>query len=331
MVSAACNVVAPVYDPLCYAVDLPLRSVLYPFGFPVEFLTNSRDVQLAVEESWGGYPQSFWEPPMEIRVVIDHADPDERATGLVWRAQKHLVSLLSDARNFAVCDLRGQFAYCWVTAATARDRSWMRSFYLDTMVNLLLWYRHFTGIHAGCVALDGRGVLLCGESGAGKSCLTYACARRGWTFISDESPCLLPGGGRTVAGKPRQIHFRETAFELFPELLGRPVAPNPVGKISFEVATAGVPGIQTAHHCEVHAVVLLRRIGSNPARLVELPAEEAFERLKADLPLFAEPAHEERLASLRNLVEVGAYELRYLDLDSAVNELEYMIRRGGSR
>lgn len=329
--SASCNVVAPAYDPLCYAVDLPLRSVLHPFGYPVELLTNSRDVQLAMEESWGGCPKWFWEPPLEIRVVVDRDGPGEPATGVVWQAQKHLVALVSDARNFAVCDLRGQFAYSRVTAATAGDRPWMRGFYLNPMVNLLLWYQRFTGIHAASVALDGRGVLLCGESGAGKSCLAYACARRGWTFLSDESPCLLPGSGRTVAGKPQQIHFRESAFELFPELLGRPVAPNPVGKISFEVATASVPGIRTAHRCEVHAVVLLNRDGSKPARMVGLPAEEAFERLKADLPLFAEPAHGDRLASLRDLVEVGAYELRYSDLDSAVNELEYMMRRGGSR
>jgi hypothetical protein len=331
-VGTSTKVIAPVFDPLWHNVELPLRSVLYPFGYPVELSTDSSDVALSALESWGGCPQFFQEPPLEIRVAVDRQSPDAHAEGLRWRAQGHLVAMISDARNFATCDLDRRFAFCWVTEATARDRPWLRAFYLNTIVNLLLWNSHFTGIHAGCVALDGRGLLLCGRSGAGKSCLTYACVRRGWTFVSDESPVLVRRPpGRTVIGKPRQIHLRETAFELFPELKGRPTAPNPVGKISFELDLADAPGVKTAHRCEIGAVIFLNRDGEKRARLVRLAPEEAHERLTADLPVYLEPAFTEHKASLRTLVEGGAFELRYGDADSAVDELEHMIRDGGPR
>jgi hypothetical protein len=54
-----------------------------------------------------------------------------------------------------------------------------------------------------------------------------------------------------------------------------------------------------------------------------MPAEEAFSRLDADLPLME--VIEDQRASLRSLIEVGAFELCYHDLDDAVNILEPLV------
>jgi serine kinase of HPr protein (carbohydrate metabolism regulator) len=204
--------------------------------------------------------------------------------------------------------------------------------YLDSIVNLILWQTHLTRIHAGCVARNGHGVLLCGDSGAGKSCLTYACARRGWTFISDEAPSILRRSEeRIVIGKPQLIHFRETAFELFPELAGREARPNLVGKISFEVRTAELAEIRTAYRTRIAAIVFLNRQHEGPAALVPMAKEEVWRRLAADLPFFEEPAHEEHKASLRNLLGAETYELRYSDFDSAIQLLETLTGEGGGQ
>jgi hypothetical protein len=230
----------------------------------------------------------------------------------------------SDQNNFAVCDLDRRFAFSWLTPATARDHEFVRYFFLDTIVQVLSWQTHLTPrVHASCVARNGRGVLLCGESGAGKSCLAYACARRGWSFITDESTALVRGSqDRLAVGKPRQMHFRDTAAEIIPELEGRLAKRNAVGKISIEVHTAELPDIRTAFHCRVAAVVFLNRHAGGPARLLPLSAEDAFNRLEPDLPLFQEPLHEKNRASLRYLVEAGAFELRYRDLEEAATVLE---------
>src|SRR5258708_22830910 len=286
--------------------------------------TNSREIVLAAEESWSGFPALFAGTPMNVRVAVSDDQQAVCATGLIWRAQGHLLAMQADQNNFAICDLDRGFAFSWFTPATARDHEFVRYFFLDTIVQVLAWQTHLTPrIHASCVALNGRGVLLCGESGAGKSCLAYACARRGWSFITDESTALVRDSQERIAlGKPRQMHFRDTAAEIIPELRGRLAMRNAVGKISIEVHTAELPGISTAYQCGVAAVVFLNRNAGGRARLLKLTPEDAFGRLERDLPLFQEPLHEKNRAALRYLVEGGAFELRYRDLEEAATLLE---------
>ncbi len=318
------------YDPLLFGVDLSLRIRHHPLGYPVELATNSPDVLLAAGESWAGFPQFFSDRPLEIRVVAEDVPGAECAAGLTIRGRGRWITMVSDASNFAVCDAESGACTCWITTATARDRAWFRYFYLDTMVRMTLWQTHLTRIHAGCVALDGRGVLFAGPSGAGKSCLTYACARRGWTFVSDEAPSIVRRcQERIVIGTPHAIHLREGAFDLFPELRGRTVNPDPVGKISFEVRTAELPRVTAAHRSRIDAIVFLDRRDEAAAQLVPLARQEAWERLSADLPYFDEPAHSENLAALRNIVGANVYQLRYSGIDAAIDEMERVLRKGG--
>lgn len=316
--------IAPVFDPFQYSVELPHELVLHPLGCEMHLKTNSREIVRTVEESWGGFPALFGGPPMDVRVAVSDDEQAACATGLIWRAQGHLLAMQADQNNFAICDLERGFAFSWLTPATARDHEFVRYFFLDTVVQVLSWQTHLTPrIHASCVARNGRGVLLCGESGAGKSCLAYACARRGWSFITDESTALVRDSRDRVAlGKPRQMHFRDTAAEIIPELQGRLAKRNAVGKISIEVDTAELPDIRTSFQCRVAAVVFLNRHAGRPARLLPLDAADAFGRLERDLPLFQEPLHEKNRASLRYLVDAGAFELRYRDLEEAVALLE---------
>lgn len=309
------------WDPLRFGVELPYSFLSFPLGYPVALSTNSEDVRLAAEESWGGFPQYFSEPPINVRVVME--DEGEPASVFEVRGQQRLLALISDAHNFAFCDPLRHFAWCFVTRATARNRAWFRYFYLDSIINLSLWQTHLTRIHAGCVARSGRGVLLCGASGAGKSCLTYACARRGWTLISDEAPSIVRRcQERIVIGKPQLIHLREGAFSLFPELQGQTAKPDPVGKISFEVRTAKLPNIEIAYRCEIAAIVFLERRPGRPAQLRRLAKEVAWQRFAADLPYFDEPAHGEHEATLRNLLGAEVYELQYGELEPAIEQLE---------
>ncbi len=176
------------------------------------------------------------------------------------------------------------------------------------------------------MARNGRAVLLCGESGAGKSCLSYACARRGWELITEESSALLRGSDdRLVLGKPAHLHFREEAAAILPELKHLLVPTNAPGEISIEVRVADLSGIRTGFQSRAAAVVLLNRRAGGPARLIPIPPDQASERLERELPLFEPHVYEAHRTSLRHLVEVGAYELRYGDLDEAVTLLESLV------
>ena len=54
-------------------------------------------------------------------------------------------------------------------------------------------------IHASCVAIGGRGVLLRGRSGSGKSDLALRLIDRGATLVSDDYTRLRVDGGRLLA------------------------------------------------------------------------------------------------------------------------------------
>src|SRR4029077_5099751 len=111
----------------------------------------------------------------------------------------------------------------------------------------LLKSLYLTPLHAAFVSLAGRGVLLCGDAGAGKSSLAFACARSCWTFLSDDSGCLIRSGSdRLVVGNPYQMRFREAGIDLFPELRNRRATPRPTGELAIEIDTASMPEITTA-------------------------------------------------------------------------------------
>ncbi len=60
-------------------------------------------------------------------------------------------------------------------------------------------------IHASCVAVDGRAVLICGPSGAGKSDLALRLIDRGFTLVSDDQTMVRKAGERLLASAPANI------------------------------------------------------------------------------------------------------------------------------
>ena len=82
-------------------------------------------------------------------------------------------------------------------------------------------------VHASCVAIGGRGVLLGGRSGAGKSDLALRLIDRGADLVSDdytELRCLgetvLAQAPATIAGK---IEVRGVGLVRLPSVAGIPV------------------------------------------------------------------------------------------------------------
>lgn len=60
-------------------------------------------------------------------------------------------------------------------------------------------------LHASCVALDGRAVLICGPSGSGKSDLALRLLDRGFSLVSDDRTIIRKEGGKLIATAPNTI------------------------------------------------------------------------------------------------------------------------------
>lgn len=317
---------APEADPLRCNVALPLRAIFYPLGFAVEITTNAQEVLDAALESWGHLHPRDTRPALQFRIIISEENSAENYLDCppapVVRVQRHMLTIVADKNNQAICDLKAGFASAWLSRTALQYRSYLRYHFIEAAVLVLLSTSHVTAIHAACVSWRGHGMLLCGDSGAGKSSLAYACARAGWTYTSDDASYLLTNvNPPRVIGNSHQIRFRPSAKDLFPELHGHDVTPRAEGKPSIEIPTSTWPGILTADQAQIHHIVFLNRQPSATATFVPLSKTIAAQRFyKALYPV--QDIRDIQMLALQPLLATPIYEFRYRDLHDAIDRLE---------
>lgn len=316
-------------DPLRASVSLPLHNVLFPFGFAVQIKTNQSAVMRAAERSWGAFLPKFRESPVEVRVVVSEYPFRRRPNPPIFRAQSNLLVIVSDAHNFACCDLNSGVAFACVTAAALKNLDYFRFHFLDAMVYSLLDTRHLVAVHAACIEKNGHGFLLVGDSGAGKTSLAYAAARRGWTYISDDATSIVRATqARTVVGNFQSFRFRPNALSLFPELHGTVALRS--GKPTVEIRTESMPNVKVAPQARIDFVVFLDRQNSADASLAIEPVshEYALRRLLQNPWPPELMLNEERLTALERLLEARLCRLTYAELEQAVDGLERVATKG---
>ena len=287
-------------DDLLCDMDLPLRRTFYPLGFAVEIVTNHPDVLEAANDSFGHGRLRYGGATLEVRIGISEGGGPECPPEPTRREYNHLYSLVADTDNQALLDLKACTCFVWLNTSALRNRLYFRYNFLEKVVYLLLGSSVVTDIHGACVSKNGKGILLCGDSGAGKSTLAYACARAGWTYVSDDTSYLINDSDMArVIGHSHRMRFRPTAQALFPELADRKLTPRMEGKASIEVPASELPQIVTTIEANVHAVVYLNRHPAASGRLVKLPEGTATERTRNRVVLRRRDSHETR-EDLRN-------------------------------
>jgi hypothetical protein len=278
-------------------------------------------VLAAAREEWGEWRQAFDEPP--IKLTFGVRDEDSELIPSAFQSQGHTFSIEAGTQSTASGDTRARVVSATVTRNAAADRGYLIYHFLDAMAYPIVTAAHLTPMHAGCVARDASGVLLCGDSHSGKSTLAYACARTGWTFVSDDASPLLrrEAAERTVLGGPHRIRLRPDARDLFPELTRFEMKLRGNGKVSLQIPTRELQ-IATAARTRVDAIVLLRREPSGSPRLQPMEKDHVRKHCEKwfahwDAEVYAEPvaAFEIFLSGVR------AYSLEYSDFESAVTIL----------
>jgi len=323
--------VMPQHDPLLANRPMPYRGIFYPLGFGVEIYTNDRQVLDVAMETWGHLRPRQMSATIRLRVGVNDTVATECPPAPTVRAQGHLITFIADAENQATGDLNSGFGFVWVSRATLQHRLYFRYHFLEAIALVLLHAHHAPALHAACVARHGRGMLFCGDSGAGKSTLAYACARAGFTYISDDASYLLRDTDRTqVIGHSHKFRFRPSCIDLFPELEGRALTPRLEGKPSIEVPSAELPGIITSQGATIHFVILLKRSTNAAAHLSPVATQIALEYLERGLYPVEEIRSKQR-ATLQRLVSVPAFEFHYSDLHAAIECLNTLVGGAGSR
>jgi len=298
-----------------------LQETFYPLGFPVVVATDSPAVLEAAHIEWDawGPAAGFDEPPIVLTFKVS-AERRPLPEISEFHAHAHQFALVADARNLAVCDTRTHTGVAWLTAAAVEDAAYFRYHFLEAMALEMIVSLHMTPFHAACVAKNGSGVLLCGDSGAGKSSLSYACARRGWTYLSDDASYLMRSRAaeRIVFGHPHRVRLRPDAPGLFPELASYQPSLRGNGKMSLEISPAGV---QTARSTRVDRIIILRRGTRNHLTRVD----ESEARALCELIFYwwdSEISAAQQSAFDTLLASTSVLALEYSDLDTAIDLLD---------
>lgn len=313
--------------PMMDSEDFSLTARFYPFGFPAVVRTNSHRVLEQFTHLWGKFYQERDTDPIRCDVQLVDGTATQCPPAPTYRLMLPLLATVADGDNYCIVDLDRAQARISLSSAALQHSLYAQYFFL-ALPACCIATRYATSVHAACVALQGRGVLLCGDSGAGKSTLAYACARSGWIYVSDDGSYIVNGGKhRQVTGNCHQVRFRPSAASIFPELEGLEITPRAAGKPSIELSTAPLTHIRRSQTTQVDFVVFLSRRADGPQQLVPFRRERA-RRLMGQV-LYGSPEslarqHEE----IENLLTAEVFELRYSGLDAAIHRLRIMIETG---
>ena len=316
------------------APQLTLEATFYPFGFPTLLRTNAPEILTYARELWSMWEKRFDTSPIRVEVQVVDGDSEECPPTPSFHMMLPLLANIADGNNLSIVNLAQSTTHITITRATVQYPRYVKHFFLDAAPQGHIATRYTTPVHAGCVTLEGHGLLLCGDSGAGKSSLSYACARAGFTYTTDDAsfilhhdPAIHPGQALQVTGNCYQVRFRPTASELFPEIDGLELTPRAAGKPSIELPTGPMPHVTSAQTTEVRSLVFLNRRAAGPPELRPYRKDVARHSLRQ--VHFGSP---ESLAvqyqEIERILNANIFELRYTDINWAVDRLKKFIREG---
>jgi hypothetical protein len=154
-------------------------------------------------------------------------------------------------------------------------------------------------LHAGALGRQGRGILLPGTSGAGKSTTTVALVRAGFDFLGDDtvflsSPAEAASSGSdrpdiTATGFPDQVDVTEHTVVMVPELshlLEEPLLP---GRYKHSLRVEDVFGSPIVVSCRPALLVFPQVTPGRQSRAEPLDASGALRGLLPNV-LLTEPA-----------------------------------------
>jgi len=307
---------------------LGYEAMYFPLGYPVRVLSNSPLVLEAAEQSWSCFEPVFHGEPFELLIEVRAGSADALPPEPVHTIKSPLLIQVADRDNFYIADMKQGRAMARVTPVTAACSAYLRYHFLEGATLSLIATTRAVPVHAACVRACGRGVLFCADSGEGKSTLAYAGARAGWTFVTDDSTyVLLYRDDRLAIGNCNQMRFRPSGVDLFPELAKYPITPRATGKPSVEVRTSQWPEIRTANATLIDHVIFLNRKYADTQELIPLRPASVWPWFTQHLMAPSETRAAQE-AALSRLLAAGVFELRYRNLEWAIDRINQLAQKG---
>jgi hypothetical protein len=313
-------------DPYGEGVPVPVRKAVNLLGGRFCFESNSKELLALVDEAYAGLPgHIFSSAPKTFRVKLMLTPAPAKSNRRIPRQKSPPpITMLQGAgflgsatpsSTFVVLCPQERTGLVSVAAEMLRFPYHLRYEAIEFAVfTLACRAQGLVPLHAACVGLQGRGILLMGSSGAGKSTVALQCLLEGFDFLSEDSVFVAPNSMRAT-GAANFLHVREDSLQW----LGRsrvrsiisrsPVIQRRSGVEKFEVDLRRKEFRLAQAPLKIIGVAFLSpRSGGTGPLLKPLSSSETLARLKRE-QAYGESLPQWRSFS-RNLLRLGGFEMR---------------------
>ena len=270
------------------------RTRMHLLGCAFEFECGSSELRRLVDWAYADLPQhKLSKTPPRIRVRVApaprarrraQADPPRiemfSGAGLLCgtTSSSDFAVLSSDHRSGLVVVSRDMLRFPYHTRYELIEFA---------MFTLAARAQGLMSLHGACVGHDGRGLLLFGDSGAGKSTASLHCLLRGMDFLAEDSVFVTPDT-MLATGIANFLHVRCDSLHSVPASSASVIRRSPIirrrsGVEKFEVDLRRPEFRLAASPLKVTGIVF---ISAQPARrgvlLTPLRSQETLARFKKD-------------------------------------------------
>jgi len=295
-------------------IPTPLHLDFSIMGRQMRLETNSAMVRShvrSISERYGDVEQQS--PDVLWRIVSDPSSglrpPLSRRIGF---SDGGLRFINFNQRSFLAVDIDDHEAISFLSEELCEDEMGFYSPILSDLFDLSSAALGLTEIMAGCVALDGRGLLIFGSPRSGKTTACYWAGKMGMEFHGDQVTCI-----EMISGKPKAwgqfwpAAFRPETLEYLPEIesVTRPLRYRDLTLLCLDNRSF-LPS--EAYSVVPVACVCLDRCAADSPALESIDKDELFSLLLSSLPFVENRRFDyQRREVVRTLAELPAYHLAY--------------------
>ena len=207
-------------------------------------------------------------------------------------------------RGRALCDVKSHRVQISYPESEASDPWLLAHLFFTVPLAELLKRRGLYMVHAAGLAVGGKGLLVAGQSGAGKTTLALALLRAGFDFLADDTVFLsLGNSGLRILAFPDEVDVTAQTLGFFPELQRLTHASKASGRLKQPVCATSLYQARPCWECAPEAIIFPQPGKSSRSILTPMPKAEALVQLVCNV-LRTEPrssqAHLDALAGLVN-------------------------------
>jgi|SRR5580658_131638 hypothetical protein len=295
--------------------NLPLGARFFVAGSIWDLRSNSEEILQAMQETFdlAGAEQ---QPDLLLRFHTDFDINDApRWVTPHFRALDHLYYATYGPCDSMLVDQMSRRVIGSFSPALTHDLRYWKQTVLPVLLGIVSASIGVTPVHCACVVKGGSGLLLGGESGAGKSTMALSLSRNGFSYLSDDCTYLSrTGAGIGAWGLPAPAKLLPDAVSYFPELVSLDPALSLNGEWALNVEPTEISNVERCLSCTPRWLVFLERKVVSPPVIEPLSSWEAASRLVADLEMMPPvifDQYEFQLETINRLVDRECWVVRH--------------------